>query len=73
MRDRRTNKIRDGYEKVIEDTFTQKCLNKAATWTPVSTTDVESFANGHKGNNRIKTERRNLHSVVSAEKGLTWK
>lgn len=71
MRDIWTNKIRDGYEKVIEDTFTQKGLNKTATWTSVATTDVKGFANSHEGNNRVEPKRRNLRCVVSGEKGFS--
>ena len=65
-----TNKIRDGYEKVVEDTFTQKGLYKTATRASIATTDVKGFANSHEGNNRVEPKRRNLRSFVSREMGF---
>jgi hypothetical protein len=47
-------------------------LNKATTWSSVAPTDIEGLKNGHKGNNSVKPERRDLKSIISAEIDRKW-
>jgi hypothetical protein len=60
-----TNQIRNRYEQVVEDAFSQKGLNKSATWSSVASTDIKGFENGHEGDNRVESKWRNLRSIIS--------
>jgi hypothetical protein len=46
-------------------TLSQKGLDQTAVWTTIAPFDGKSLPNGHKGNDRVKEKRRNLHKCLS--------